>query len=160
MGRALDVVFVLNSLVYFFSAVICLWTPHWLDKFLKHGTQPLSEANESEEFLWPADKKQMHYQLHVFVRLYGTMMLMQAWQVWRNRLVTDAFVRRTCVQSYFLQTSVTAGLLGYGQWTTQHFHDSNWFNVFAFGTLAGIYGYFLLVLPMPAFNSGNSIKGV
>ena len=36
VARALDVLFVLNALLYLFTGLICLWSPHFLDMFLMH----------------------------------------------------------------------------------------------------------------------------
>lgn len=152
---ALDIVFVLHALIYLIMGLMVFVQPDWLDMFLMCSDSALSEAQESEEFLWTDTQRQMHYQLHTVSRLYGTMMIMQSWQVWRNRAVNDAFVRRTFVQSYFVLAILTTAVLVYGQWYTVHFHFLNYLNIAFFMSMAIVYGYFLVFLPIPAFATAS-----
>ena len=90
-------------------------------------------------------------QADTIIRLYGTLILSQAWLVWKTRDVTNPHVRKTFVESYFVCFTISTCVLGYRQVFSSDWNGLNWLTTTLFGTLAAIYGWFLLTKPAPEF---------
>lgn len=164
-GMMLDVLFVIHASFCAFTGAICLFLPHVLDIFMVDylsqltsrknfgtSTKTLSGFDSLNEDV-QAIYSELHGQLHMFIRLYGVMMLVQGYQVWRTRITNNRVIRRTFVQASFVFCALTLVVLVIGQLGTSHFHMLNWINISVFAALALAYLYFLLFQPMSAFDS-------
>ena len=89
----LDILFVIHAIFNLFSGLICLFIPHALDLFLAENTDlnvddpnPATISTEQPLTIPPPTTNQSNFtaldsQVHTFIRLYGVMMLVQAYQV-------------------------------------------------------------------------------
>lgn len=87
---------------------------------------------------------------HLMVRLYGALLLAQAWIVFSARRIEDAQARRALVQAYCLCFALsTIAMLRAVLTEGGNLSVMNWLNILLYAALAGLYGWFVF---------GNRIK--
>ena len=88
---------------------------------------------------------------HVVIRLYGALIIGQAFVVWVVRQSADGHVRRGIVRAYCLVFVLTLLVLLRSHFTDDHWRWHNWANIILFGALAAFYGWFYCFNPPPVF---------
>lgn len=88
---------------------------------------------------------------HVVIRLYGALILGQAFVVWAVRQSADGYVRRGIVRAYCLVFVLTLLVLLRSHLTDDHWRWHNWANILMFAGLAAFYGWFYYFSPPPVF---------
>lgn len=88
---------------------------------------------------------------HLIVRLFGSLIISQAWIVWSARSITETLFRRALVQAYaFAFTLMTLSLLR-AQITESLFSSLHWINIVVFAGLSIFYSYFAFIQPIKVF---------
>ncbi len=89
---------------------------------------------------------------HLTVRLYGALILGQAWITWCARRTEDAYFRRALVQAYCgVFALTTLGLLRAQLTPGGNLNGWSWLNTALFAGLAGGYGWFAFVQKLAVF---------
>mmetsp|Transcript_101976 Transcript_101976/g.227870 ORF Transcript_101976/g.227870 Transcript_101976/m.227870 type:complete len:164 (+) Transcript_101976:94-585(+) len=88
---------------------------------------------------------------HVIIRIYGALIVGQAFIVWHVKQSADGDVRRGIVRAYFIVFSLSGLVLLRSHLTDDHWNFYNWGNVFGFIGMAAFYGWFYAVNPPPVF---------
>jgi len=96
---------------------------------------------------------------HVVIRLYGALILGQAFIVWHIRKSGDGEVRRGLVRAYFVVFVLTTLVLVRSHLTDDHWNVFNCFNILMFASLASFYGWFSFVSPPPVFEGLDKATG-
>jgi len=88
---------------------------------------------------------------HLIVRMFGSLIISQAWIVWSARSITEPLVRRALVQAYaFAFILMTLSLLR-AQLTESLFSALHWINIVVFAGLSMFYSYFAFIQPIKVF---------
>lgn len=95
---------------------------------------------------------------HVVIRLYGALIVGQAFIVWHIRDSPDGNVRKGIVRAYFVAFSLTALVLLRSHFTDAHWHWYNWANISLFSFLAAFYGWFCFCSPPPVFEGLDAVS--
>jgi hypothetical protein len=94
---------------------------------------------------------------HLIVRLFGSLIIAQAWIVWSARSISEPLVRRALVQAYaFAFTLMTLSLLR-AQLTESLFSILHWINITIFASLSVFYSFFAFVQPIKVFEGLGKI---
>ncbi|CAK0862093.1 unnamed protein product [Prorocentrum cordatum] len=88
---------------------------------------------------------------HVVIRLYGSLILGQAFVAWAVRQSADGHLRRGIVRAYCLVFTLTMLVLLRSHFTDEHWHWFNLANIILFAGLAAFYGWFCYFSPPPVF---------
>eukprot|EP00446_Apocalathium_sp_SHHI-4_P015335 CAMPEP_0177199948 /NCGR_PEP_ID=MMETSP0367-20130122/25951_1 /TAXON_ID=447022 ORGANISM="Scrippsiella hangoei-like, Strain SHHI-4" /NCGR_SAMPLE_ID=MMETSP0367 /ASSEMBLY_ACC=CAM_ASM_000362 /LENGTH=194 /DNA_ID=CAMNT_0018648341 /DNA_START=58 /DNA_END=643 /DNA_ORIENTATION=- len=147
--RRLDLLLLAHTIVAAVCGSLAVLFPHLFGLFLGEGWHGA--------FLrWNPDDPQVKL-THVIIRLYGALILGQAFIVWHVRHTADGAMRRGIVRAYFVVFSITSLVLLRSHLTDQTWHMSNWVNVLLFTGLAIFYGWFYWFSPPPVFESLDKV---
>ena len=148
--RRVDALFLAHAAVAGVSGAVAVLLPHFFEAFfVPHDDETLAallrgaRANTGD-----ASKIE-----HLIIRLYGCLILAQAWIVAAaRRRGAGAEFRRALVQAYAACFALTALSLLRAQLTPGgRLGFANWINILLFAGLAGGYGWFALVEKIAAF---------
>lgn len=142
--KRLDRLFVLHSGFSLVIGVVAVLFPHLVGLFF----------DPSDE-LWNWHPGGQGRAAHLIVRVYGAMLIAQAWIVWNARKVFDARIRKAFVESYFACFLITFLALLRFQLTSSLGETSrwNWINILVFAMLSWFYGWFIFKSPITVFES-------
>jgi hypothetical protein len=143
--RKLDTVFVLHAASAALVGCCAFLFPQIFGLFF--NPEGFSFHPKSEERNVSRDANE----LHLVIRMYGALVMAQAWLVWNARQVQDAHMRRTFIQAYFGCFALTTIALLHSQLQELHFHWLNWINILLFAGLSSMYAYFACVEPIVIF---------
>lgn len=80
--------------------------------------------------------------------------------MYQTRKVSNAFVRKTFCQAYFLSNGLQCLILLRAQIAVPETHSfGNWINILIFAALGAGYGYFIFVQPIKAFQLPGASNG-
>jgi hypothetical protein len=142
--RQVDTLFVVHAAVSAVGGFLAFVVPHIFEWLLIHHGESLrfrgATMNDDQKLT------------HLALRLFGALLLAQAWIVWHARKITEPETRRALVQAYFgtfvlstvalLRAQLTEGG-GFSSW--------NWLTILLFAGLAGLYGVFVFLRPIKVF---------
>jgi hypothetical protein len=146
-GRV-DTLFVAHAGVAALSGVLAILFPHVFEYVIVHHGETLRLFNATAN-----DDQKIE---HLVLRMYGGLILAQAWIVWRARTDADAPMRRALVQAYALAFGVTTLALLRAQLTEGGGLTAwNWLNIAMFTGLTAAYGWFAVYERISAFDLGK-----
>jgi len=142
--RQVDVLFLVHAIFSLFLGTVAVLTPHiWEFFMINHAGEQLR--------LFGATKNDDQKAAHLIVRLFGCLIISQAWIVWSARSITEPLVRRALVQAYaFAFILITLSLLR-AQLTESLFSALHWINIIVFAGLSMFYSYFAFIQPIKVF---------
>jgi len=141
--RRVDLLLLLHTTLAAASGCLAFVFPHALEFFLiPHGERFGLRDNAGD-----ASKVE-----HLAIRMYGALILAQAWICWSARRVDNAPFRRALVQAYTACFALTTLALLRAQLTEGgHLAAANWVNILVFAALTGCYAWFAFVERIAAF---------
>ena len=141
--KRMDGLLAVHACVALMAGSLAFVVPHVFEYFfLPHGEALLGNANSGD-----ASKLE-----HLTVRLYGALILAQAWIVWSARRAASPEMRRALVQAYAGAFALTAASLLRAQLTQGgRLSSLNWLNIALFVCLAAAYGYFAVFEKVAVF---------
>jgi len=150
--RQVDTLFLVHAVISLFLGTVAVLTPHiWEFFMINHAGEQLR--------LFGVTKNDDQKAAHLIVRLFGSLIISQAWIVWSARRISDPFVRRSLVQAYaFAFTLMTLSLLR-AQLTESLFSALHWINIIVFAGLSMFYSYFAFIQPIKVFEGlGKAVR--
>jgi len=126
--------FAAHAFMALITGSLAFLLPHLFEWFMVHHGEHFALRDNAD-----ASQKVTH----LVTRLYGSLILGQAWITWNARRISDAYIRRALVQAYWLVFTLTALSLLRFQ-TTPGLNQSQWnfVNIFLFTGLSVAYGWF------------------
>jgi len=142
--RHVDTLFFIHAIFSLVLGSLAVLTPHiWEFFMVNHAGEQLR--------LFGVTKNDDQKAAHLIVRLFGSLIIAQAWIVWSARSLTEPLVRRALVQAYaFAFTLMTISLLR-AQVTESLFSALHWINILVFAGLSAFYSYFAFIQPIKVF---------
>jgi hypothetical protein len=142
--RQVDTLFLFHAIFSLFLGTVAVLTPHiWEFFMINHAGEQLR--------LFGVTKNDDQKAAHLIVRLFGCLIISQAWIVWSARSITEPLVRRALVQAYaFAFTLMTLSLLR-AQLTESLFSTLHWINIIVFAVLSMFYSNFAFIQPIKVF---------
>ena len=150
---AVDRLFAVHTVFAAVAGALAVVVPHvWEFFFLHHAGETLQ--------LFASTRNDDQKVTHLVIRLFGGLIVAQAFSVWAARSVADAPMRRALVRAYFVAFALmTLSLLRAQTTTGGGFNALNWLNIAGFGALAALYGWFAFVRPIAVFEGlGKAIS--
>ena len=142
--RQVDALFLVHAIFSLFLGTVAVLTPHIWEFFL------VNHAGEQLR-VFGVTKNDDQKAAHLIVRMFGSLIISQAWIVWSARSIAEPLVRRTLVQAYaFALTIMTLSLLR-AQLTESLFSALHWINIVVFAGLSIFYSYFAFIQPIKVF---------
>jgi hypothetical protein len=139
----LDTLFLLHGASALLCGLLAFTLPHVFEWFMIHHGESLTFRANSD----PESKV-----THLVVRMYGALILAQAWITHNMRQCEDAHARRSLVQAYFGVFLLTTVALLRAQLTPGGFLSAwNWLNILGFAALSAAYGFFAFVQKIAVF---------
>ena len=145
--RRLDTLLLVHSATAAVGAALAVALPHVMEAVLiPHADDGgLRGANDGDKVA------------HLLMRLYGILLGAQAWMVWSARRIRSPQARRAVVQACFGCLAATTLALARAALTPGgHFLWLLWLNIACFAALSGLYGWFVFVQPVTAFQLPGS----
>jgi hypothetical protein len=135
--------FTAHASVSAFLGLVAFVFPHLFEFFLLPHGEKLALRNNAV----PGDRVE-----HLLVRMYGALVLGQAYVAWSARTNTDATFRRSLVHAFAGVFTLTFLALLRAQLAPDGPLSSwNYLNILTFASLAVAYGYYSLVEPIRVF---------
>jgi hypothetical protein len=144
--RAVNVthVFTAHAIVSGIGGAVAFLLPNLFEYFLLPHRQRFAFRDNAK----PGDRVE-----HLMVRMYGALVLGQAYIAWTARSNPDATFRRSLVHAYTLVFSLTFLALLRAQVTPDGPLSAwNWVNIIGFAALAASYGYYSVMEPIRTFD--------
>ena len=150
LKRQVDTLFLIHAIFSLLLGTIAILTPHiWEFFMINHAGEQLR--------LFGVTKNDDQKAAHLIVRLFGSLIIAQAWIVWSARSISEPLVRRALVQAYaFAFTLMTLSLLR-AQLTESLFSTLHWINIFIFASLSVFYSFFAFIKPIKVFEGLGKI---
>lgn len=141
--RRVEALFVFHSVFALVAGSLAFALPHVWEFFMIHHGEKLSLRGNT------GDSSKVE---HEVIRLYGALILGQAWITWRARAISDAHTRRALIQAYFGVFLLTTLALLRAQLTPGgNLSAANWINIALFAGLTAGYGHFAFFEKVAAF---------
>lgn len=142
--RQVDTLFYVHAIFSLFLGTVAVLTPHiWEFFMINHAGEQLR--------LFGVTKNDDQKAAHLIVRLFGSLIISQAWIIWSARRTTEPLVRRALVQAYaFASTLMTLSLLR-AQLTESLFSALHWINIVVLAGISIFYSYFAFIQPIKVF---------
>lgn len=154
--RAIDALFVAHAVVALITGLVAWLTPQIFELVFLHRKNDALRV-----FGGSATRNDDQKATHLVVRLFGGLILSQAWIVWRARGISEPVMRRALVQAYSVAfTMMTVALLRAVM--TQGGNFNMLFaalNLIVFGVLAALYSWFAFLAPERVFEGLGKATG-
>lgn len=138
-----DTLFTAHACASAAAGVIAFLVPHFFEFFLVPHGEKLALRNNAV----PGDRVE-----HLLVRMYGALVVGQAYIAWAARMNPDAQFRRSLVHAFAGVFSLTFLALLRAQLAPNGpLSPWNWLNILLFASLAGGYGYYSFIEPIRTF---------
>jgi len=142
--RQVDTLFYVHAIFSLFLGTVAVLTPHiWEFFMVNHAGEQLH--------LFGVTNNDDQKAAHLIVRLFGSLIISQAWIVWSARSISEPLVRRSLVQAYAFAFSVMTLSLLRAQLTESLFSALHWINIVVFAGLSAFYSYFAFIQPIKVF---------
>ena len=138
----LDRLFVFHTIISMIWGISSFLFPHLFGLFFEPGDK-----------IWDWHPGGQGRVVHLLLRMFGALVMAQAWIVWNGRKVTNPTIRKSFVQAYFscffliflalLRYQLTGSSSEVSSW--------NWINICTFASLSLIYGWFVFKSPITIF---------